>query len=149
MCLRPDSAGLRRAEDTSVAIDPTLTARLVHKMGVSQLAGEPSATTDPDFDTDFDTMEPIAETAAAGLAEGTLATSSNGKPSASEPSRIVPTVVRAAPFLTSRAPGNGPDGSMTHNEPVAHCPACRRDFFPSTPPCSASITQITHRVLEK
>jgi hypothetical protein len=36
-----------------------------------------------------------------------LPTSSNGKPNASEPSRLVLTVVTAAPFLTSLALGNG------------------------------------------
>jgi hypothetical protein len=23
-----------------------------------------------------------------------------------------------------------PGATVTHNEPVCHCPACRRDFFP-------------------
>jgi hypothetical protein len=60
-------------------------------------------------------------------------TSSNGKPNASEPSRIVLTVVPAAPFLTSHAPGNGPAAPSPKTNPSLTAPPVGGIFFPQRP----------------
>jgi hypothetical protein len=60
-------------------------------------------------------------------------TSSNNKPNASEPSRIVPTVVPAAPFRTSRAPGNGPEAPLPRTSRSLTAPPVGGIFFPQRP----------------
>ena len=60
-------------------------------------------------------------------------TCSNGRPNASEPSRIVPTVVPAAPFLTSHAPGNGPAAPSPKTNPSLTAPPVGGIFFPQRP----------------
>ncbi len=60
-------------------------------------------------------------------------TSSNGKPNASEPSRIVLTVVPAAPFLTSHALGNGPVAPSPKTNPSLTAPPVGGIFFPQRP----------------
>ncbi len=88
----------------------------------------------PGLDVDFDMMEQIARAAAAGLAEGTLATA-RGQPSQALgdtqpcPAWGTPCHVRHQPreLVT-------PGASVSHSEPVCHCPACRRDFSPQRTP---------------
>jgi hypothetical protein len=42
-----------------------------------------------------------------------------------------PTCGRLCPLLDRRRPLETVDGPIELCEPVCHCPACRRDFFPS------------------
>jgi hypothetical protein len=36
-------------------------------------------------------------------------------------------------------------GTIPYDEPVCHCPACRRDFFPSPPDLAARLAQLLAR----
>src|SRR5436190_726709 len=83
----------------------------------------------PDLETDFETMEQLAQAAAAGLTEGTLAalleqhTQALGDQAPCPDCGILCALHRQT--RTLRWPG----GTLPQSEPIAHCPACRRDFF--------------------
>lgn len=84
----------------------------------------------PGLDVDFDMMEQIARAAAVGLTEGTLATALRQQSQTLGDSQPCPAC--GAPCPVRREPRElaTPGASVTHSEPVCHCPACRRDFFP-------------------
>jgi hypothetical protein len=84
----------------------------------------------PGLDTDFDAMEQLARAAAAGLTEGALATLLEQQAQAlGEQARCpdcgIPCAVHREPRTL-----HGPGATVAQSEPVGHCPACRRDFFP-------------------
>ena len=84
----------------------------------------------PGLDVDFDALEQVARAAAAGLTEGALQTLLEQQAHALGERQPCPgcgalCAVRRAP-RTLALPG----GSLPQSEPVCHCPACRRDFFP-------------------
>jgi hypothetical protein len=84
----------------------------------------------PGLDVDFDTMEQVARAAACGLTEGALATSLQQQAGALGAEQPCPSC--GAPCPVRRQPRElaTPGATVTHHEPVCHCPACRRDFFP-------------------
>ena len=84
----------------------------------------------PGLDVDFRTFEQIAHAAAHGLTEGTLQLlleQQAGKLPGEQPcphcGRLCPTTPHTRP-LTAR------EAEVQQVERIAHCPACRRDFFP-------------------
>jgi hypothetical protein len=89
----------------------------------------------PGLDVDFDTMEQIA-LAAAGLTEGTLATSLEQQARALDGDQPCPACGSPCPVRRQPRALASPGGAVTHDEPVCHCPACRRDFFPPAPPAA-------------
>jgi hypothetical protein len=86
----------------------------------------------PGLDTDFEAMEQIAQAAAGGVTEGTLATLLEQQ--AQILGEQVPCPDCGTPCAVVREPRTlqVPGGTVTQDEPVGHCPACRRDFFPPT-----------------
>lgn len=84
----------------------------------------------PGLDVDFRTMEQIATAAAHGLTEGTLelllrqqADKLTGEQPCPDCGRRCPTEPRTR-SLTARG------AEVEQAERIAHCPDCRRDFFP-------------------
>jgi hypothetical protein len=90
----------------------------------------------PGLDVDFDMMEQIARAAATGLTEGALATALEQQTQALGEQQPCPAC--GAPCPVRRAPRAlaTPGASVTHSEPVCHCPAGRRDFFPPANPAA-------------
>jgi hypothetical protein len=86
----------------------------------------------PGLDTDFQTMEQLARAAAAGLTEGALATLLEQQAQALGEQVPCPECGTACAVFREPRTLQIPGGSVTANEPVGHCPACRRDFFPPT-----------------
>src|SRR5947209_4056504 len=84
----------------------------------------------PGLDTDFATMEQLAGAAAAGLTAGVLATLLEQQ--AQTLGEQVPCPDCGVPCAVHREPRTLqlPGGTVGQSEPVGHCPACRRDFFP-------------------
>lgn len=84
----------------------------------------------PGLDVDFRTMEQIAAAAAQGLTEGTLQLLLQQQAQQLPDEQPCPecgTLCSTQPrkrALTARG------AQIEQAEPVAHCPRCRRDFFP-------------------
>ena len=84
----------------------------------------------PGLDTDFQAMEQIAQAAANGLAEGALATLLEQQAQALGQQLPCPECGTRCAITREPRTLHRPGGSVTPNEPVGYCPACRRDFFP-------------------
>jgi hypothetical protein len=90
----------------------------------------------PGLDVDFDTMEQIALAAAAGLTEGTLATALEQQSRALTEDQPCPACGTLCPVRREPLALTTPGATVSHSEPVCHCPACRRDFFPPAAPAA-------------
>jgi hypothetical protein len=84
----------------------------------------------PGLDVDFDMMEQIAHAAAQGLTEGTLQTLLARQTDALGDKPPCPDCGRPCPVHRQERPLHAKGVELRQSEPVAHCPACRRDFFP-------------------
>lgn len=84
----------------------------------------------PGLDVDFDMMEPIAHAAAQGLTEGTRQTLLESQTAALGDPQPCPDCGPAGPVHRQERPLRTKGVELQQNEPVAHCPDCRRDFFP-------------------
>ena len=86
----------------------------------------------PGLDADLATLEQVAVAAARGLPRARSPPSWNNKPKPSRRSPPAPPAGGRVRSTTSRAPWRrATAAAVSYREPVAHCPACRRDFFPS------------------
>ena len=84
----------------------------------------------PGLNVDFRTMEQIATAAAQGLTEGTLELlleQQAGKLPAEQP---CPTCGKLCHTEPHTRPLTAQGAEVEQTERVAHCPECRRDFFP-------------------
>src|SRR5262249_53658951 len=79
---------------------------------------------------DFRAMEQLAAAAARGLTEGTLSTLVEHQAQTLADEQPCPKCGRLCPLSTADRPLAAPGGQLTLHEPIAHCPDCRRDFFP-------------------
>lgn len=86
----------------------------------------------PGLDVDFATMEQIALAAALGLTEGTLSTALQQQAQSLTAEQPCPDCGTLCPVRHQPRQLTCPTATVTHDEPVCHCPACRRDFFPPT-----------------
>jgi hypothetical protein len=85
----------------------------------------------PGHDVDFTALEEVALEAARGLTEGTLATLLEQQTDALGDTQPCPDCGQACPVgHEPRALHIHSGQAVPHREPVCHCPACRRDFFP-------------------
>lgn len=85
----------------------------------------------PGLDVDLLTLEEVANAAARGLTEGTLTALLEQQARALPPEAPCPGCGQLCPVGHEPRPLSGRGGTLTYREPVCHCPACRRDFFPS------------------
>ncbi|VTR98521.1 Uncharacterized protein OS=Rhodopirellula sp. SWK7 GN=RRSWK_00014 PE=4 SV=1 [Gemmata massiliana] len=86
----------------------------------------------PDLGVDFDQMEQISAAASAGLVEGTLEQLTRTQAQKLPDELPRPTCHKVRPVQTRPRDVVARGATVTLQEPVAHCPACRRDFFPPT-----------------
>lgn len=89
--------------------------------------------TGPDLDVDFDQMEQVAAAVTRGLARGTLEQLTRRQAQQLPDALPCPTCQKACPVRTRPRDVAARGATVTLQEPVAHCPACRRDFFPPAP----------------
>jgi hypothetical protein len=85
----------------------------------------------PPLEADLFTLEQAAQAAAQGLLQGTLATLLEQQAQALPDSQPCPACQQPCPVTRQPRPLDCLGGSLTYDEPVCHCSACRRDFFPS------------------
>lgn len=84
----------------------------------------------PGLDVDFRTMEQIAAVAAHGLTEGTLQLLLHQQAQRLPPEQPCPQCGTLCATRCSKRPLTARGAEIEQVEPVAHCPDCRRDFFP-------------------
>lgn len=85
----------------------------------------------PGLDVDLTHMEDVAVAAMRGLAAGTLEMATTQQASGLGSQQPCPDCGQACPVTHEPRPVTTRGGPFEHNEPVCHCPGCRRDFFPS------------------
>jgi hypothetical protein len=91
----------------------------------------------PDLDLDADQIERFARDAACVVAKGAIEELLEKKASLLGPEQPCPTCQRPSPVRRRPRVIHFWGGEVAYSEPRCHCPACRRDFFPSTPGIAA------------
>ena len=84
----------------------------------------------PGLDVDFNTFEQIATAAAQGLTEGTLQLLLEQQAGKLPPNQPCPTCGKLCPTQSRTRPLTAQGAEVQQVERIAHCPDCRRDFFP-------------------
>ena len=116
------------------------------KIVVRQYWGEKG----PGLDVDLTQMEDVAMAAVRAMLAGTLEVATQQQASQLGEQLPCPGCGRMCPLkheVRSITVRDG--GSFAHDEPKAHCPACRRDFFPSASDTEAGRTQLQSVDLEQ
>jgi len=85
----------------------------------------------PGLDVDLDAMEQVAAAAAAGLTAGALEEATHQQAQQLPGEQPCPTCGQLCTTQQETRPVSVKGGQFLHSEPVGHCPACRRAFFPS------------------
>ena len=84
----------------------------------------------PGLDVDFRTMEQIATAAAQGLTEGTLQLLLQQQAHKLTDEQACPDCGKLCPTEPSTRSLTAQGAEVEQLERIAHCPDCRRDFFP-------------------
>jgi hypothetical protein len=84
-----------------------------------------------DLDLDADDIEQMAAAAARAVARGTIEELLERKASLLGGEQPCPTCHRPCTVRRQSRAIDFWGGAVTYAEPKCHCPACRRDFFPS------------------
>ena len=87
----------------------------------------------PDLDLDADDIEQFAKGAACAMAREAIEELLEKKAAALGPEQSCPGCQRPCPVERQPRTISFWGGPVEYREPKCHCPACRRDFFPSTP----------------
>jgi hypothetical protein len=87
----------------------------------------------PGLDVNLHQMEEVALAAVRGLLAGTLEAATQQQAHALGTSAPCPDCGQPCPLTTEEREVLVRHGAFGHREPKAHCPACRRDFFPPAP----------------
>jgi hypothetical protein len=84
----------------------------------------------PGLDVDFRTFEQIAAAAAHGLTEGTLQLLLEQQAGKLPPEQPCPACGKLCTTAAHKRSLTARGAEVEQTERVAHCPDCRRDFFP-------------------
>jgi hypothetical protein len=87
----------------------------------------------PDLELDADEIEQLAKGAACAVAKAAIEELLEKKAALLGPEQPCPSCHRPCPVSRNPRDIQFWGGEVAYSEPVCHCPACRRDFFPSTP----------------
>jgi hypothetical protein len=87
----------------------------------------------PDLDLDADQIEQFAKGAACAMAREAIEELLEKKAALLGAEQSCPTCQRLCPLVRAPRIIQFWGGEVAYSEPKCHCPACRRDFFPSTP----------------
>ena len=91
----------------------------------------------PDLDTDCDTIEQVAVDAARAITQGTLEAALRQQRAKLGDAQPCPACGQACPVGTRARPLQVRGATIRYDEPICHCPSCRRDFFPAAAPVEA------------
>jgi hypothetical protein len=116
----------------SALIDSTETGRMAEGWG-KVVARRVQEAVGPDLDLDADDIEQVAMAAACAVAKGTIEELLEKKAALLGAEQPCPTCKRLCPMERVPRTMQFWGSEVQYFEPKCHCPACRRDFFPSTP----------------
>lgn len=104
--------------------------RLARKLGV-EVARQAFGDSGPGKDVDLATLESVAQAAAEGVALGTVERMLSQQAEQFGEEQPCPACGRACDLVPRERELVIAHGRVETAEPAAHCPDCRRDFFPS------------------
>jgi hypothetical protein len=113
-------------------MDPTGIERVAQGWG-KVVARRVQEQVGPQLDLDADDIEQFAKNAACAVAKGTIEELLEQKAAALGPEQPCPACQRLCPVQRQPRTIAFWGAEVEYREPKCHCPACRRDFFPSTP----------------
>jgi hypothetical protein len=87
----------------------------------------------PGLDIDFESIETMAVDIGQAVVRGAIEEALKTQLKLLGDHQPCPACARHCPVVTTTRTIQIRGGTITYDEPVCHCPACRRDFFPSTP----------------
>jgi len=96
----------------------------------------------PTLDLDADDIEQIARGAACAVAKGAIEELLEKKAVVLGPEQPCPECQRLCPVRREPRTVHFWGAAVEYREPKCHCPACRRDFFPSTSGGAAHAPQL-------
>jgi hypothetical protein len=97
----------------------------------------------PGLDVDLTEMEDIGAAAMRGLLAGTLESATQQQARLLGEQHACPECGKVCPLRQEERPITvRGGGTFVHQEPKAHCPACRRDFFPSASSAETGHTRV-------
>jgi hypothetical protein len=99
----------------------------------------------PGLDLDFDSIESLAVDIGQAVIRGAIEDALQIQFQRLGDHQPCPECARATPVTKAPRTIQVRGGTVHYDEPVGHCPACRRDFFPSPPGFAARLAQILAR----
>ena len=95
----------------------------------------------PGLDLDFDSIESLAVDMGQAVIRGTIEEVLRSQLQRLGDHQPCPECTRECPLTTAPRTIQVRGGTIRYDEPVCHCPTCRRDFFPSPPEFAARLAQ--------
>ena len=96
----------------------------------------------PGLDIDFDSIESLAVEIGQAVIKGAIEETLKTQLKLLGDHQPCPTCARDCPVDTAPRTIQVRGGTIRYKEPACHCPACRRDFFPSAPQLAARLAQL-------
>ncbi len=96
----------------------------------------------PGLDIDFDSIESLAVDVGQAVVRGVIEEILKTQLKRLGDHQSCPECSRACPVDTKSRSIQVRGSTIEYDEPVCHCPACRRDFFPGTPELEARLARI-------
>jgi len=95
----------------------------------------------PGLDLDFDSIESLAVDMGQAVIKGTIEEVLRTQLQRLGNRQPCPTCARDCPVTTAPRTIQVRGGAVDYDEPMCHCPTCRRDFFPSPPDFTARLAR--------
>ncbi|MBV8078219.1 MAG: hypothetical protein JO284_17550 [Planctomycetaceae bacterium] len=96
----------------------------------------------PGLDLDFDAVESLAVDMGQAVIQGAIEEVLRLQFQRLGDHQPCPACQRACPVAKAPRTIQVRGGTVHYDEPVCHCPVCRRDFFPSAPEFAARLAQL-------
>ena len=96
----------------------------------------------PGLDLDFDSIESLAVDMAQTLTRGTIEEILRSQFQLLGDQQPCPQCSRLVRLRKNPGPWRFVVGTIDYEEPICHCPACRRDFFPSASQSPARLARL-------
>ncbi len=96
----------------------------------------------PTLDLDFDSIESLAVEGGHSVIRGIIEEALRTQFQRLGDHQACPACRRACPVTQASRTIQARGRTLHYDEPVCHCPACRRDFFPAPPEFAARLAQL-------